>query len=208
MDIVELEVVGFSSVHSQKDSYILILGECNGTRRIPIIVGISEAQAIVIELEGIKTPRPLTHDLFRTVANELGFYVYKVVIEDFQDGVFYSKVYIQQGEKDIVVDSRTSDAVALAIRFKCPIYTSEDIVVRAGITIEDAKAEDESQEEEFEEEGEGATEEELEKMERSLSFIFDSDEELQERLNNAIEEENYELASLIRDELNSRKSKQ
>lgn len=208
MDIVELEVVGFSSVHSQKDSYILILGECNGTRRIPIIVGVAEAQAIVIELEGIKTPRPLTHDLFRTVANELGFSVYKVFIEDFIDGVFYSKVYIQQGDKDIVVDSRTSDAVALAIRFKCPIYTTEDIVTRSGITIENDSSEETQEDEAVDEEEGGASEEELEKMERSLSFIFDSDDELQEKLNKAVEEENYELASLIRDELNSRKSKQ
>lgn len=198
MNRVALDIVGLSYSQSQKDAYVLILGEIDGKRRIPIIIGSSEAQAIAIEMENLKTPRPLTHDLIKLLGDRLNFTITEVFIYKFEDGVFYSRLTIQQNGELYEIDSRTSDAAALATRFHCPIYTTEDIISRAGITI-DISSDDEPEEEES-----SMTEEELHEEEKRLEFIFDSKEELEKKLEDAINNEDYELASIIRDELRSR----
>ncbi len=179
---------------SQSGAYALILGEHGGKRRLPIIIGGFEAQAIAIELEKIRTPRPLTHDLFKSFADVYHITVSEVVINKFSEGVFYAKLVCTDGKTEQEVDSRTSDAIALALRFGCPVYTYESIMVAAGILMEEeaelSKAEENSVETE-------ATEQ--------RSFADTSLADLKEMLQGAIENEDYEKASKIRDELNKRK---
>ena len=194
MNTIELDIVGITNNPSQKETYILILEEKNGMRRMPIIIGSNEAQAIVMILEKIQSPRPLTHDLFKTVADEIGYSISEVFINKYEDGVFYSQLIITQGERTLTIDSRTSGAIALACRFDCPIRTTEEIIAQAGITIDEQIEEKEPQ----------MSEEDLKKEELRLEFIFDSKYELEQKLSHAIEIEDYELASVIRDELRSR----
>ncbi|MCQ2958611.1 MAG: bifunctional nuclease family protein [Bacteroidales bacterium] len=194
MALVNLEVHGVTYSQSQKDAYVLILGEINGTRKIPVIIGSSEAQAIALALEGIQTPRPLTHDLIKNLADELQFYVSEVVIYRFADGVFFTNLTIVQNEKKFIIDSRTSDAIALAIRFNCPIITTEEILNQTGTEKYDIP----------EEQNNPLTEEEIADAEKRFEFIFDTNEELEVKLAKAVEVENYEIAAIIRDELKSR----
>ncbi len=207
MDLIKLTIVGISYSESQKDAYVLILGEQDGDRRIPIIIGNFEAQAIAIVLENIQIPRPLTHDLIKSIADELDFVVNDVFINRFENGVFYTKITILQNDKKIEIDSRTSDAVALAIRFKCPIYTTEEIISRTGITLNEISnnannKEDEADDDEISEKS--MLEEEVQEEEKRMEFIFDTIEELEEKLKIAIKNEDFELASIIRDEMKSR----
>ncbi|MBR5433708.1 MAG: bifunctional nuclease family protein [Bacteroidales bacterium] len=199
MNRINLEITGLTSSPSSKDAYILVLGEKDGNRKLPIFIGINEAHSIAIEMEGLKTPRPLTHDLFKTVADELGFSLTNVFLYKLDDGIFYSQLTIvQQGETHLV-DCRTSDAVALALRFHCDIQTTDEILTKASVTID-------SQEITSSDEEESLSEEELQKEEKRLEFIFDSVSELQEKLSKAIETEDFETASIIRDELRTRES--
>jgi bifunctional DNase/RNase len=193
MDRIRLEIIGMSYSQSQSGAYALILGEKSGKRRLPIIIGGFEAQAIAIELEKIKTPRPLTHDLFRSFAQAFGVEIKEIVISRFHEGVFYATLLCTDGKRIEEVDSRTSDAIALALRFNCPIYTYEDIMNAASITVEDEK------------ELTGA-EEELPPAPKpgGKEFTGKSAAELKEMLQSAIENEEYERASRIRDELNRR----
>lgn len=188
---IELKILGLSYSHAQQDSYALILGEVNGKRRLPIVIGAFEAQAIALELEKMKPARPLTHDLFRNFANTFGITVEEVIINKFSEGVFYSRLVCNDGKRVTEIDSRTSDAAAIALRFSCPIYTYESILAQAGILYE------------------GETDEEvLEKPvreSRSNEFASLTIEELEEMLNEAIAKEDYERASLIRDEIAKRK---
>lgn len=200
MDLVKLNIVGITYSQSQKDSYVLILSEENGTRRIPIIIGTTEAQAIALELEHMKSPRPLTHDLIKTLGDTIGFFISDAFIYKFEDGVFYSRISVFHNEQKYDIDSRTSDAVALAMRFHCPIYTTQDIISQAGFTIDDKEKEDEDNEKEVPE----TSEDECKNEEKRLDYIFDSDEELKEKLDEALKNEDYERASLIRDEIKSR----
>jgi len=135
MDKIKLEIVGMSYSQSQSGAYALILGETEGNRRLPIIIGGFEAQAIAIELERIKPSRPLTHDLFRNFASTFGIVVTEVIINKFHEGVFYSELVCFDGEKIVEIDSRTSDAIALALRFHCPVYTYEPIKAAAGLVM-------------------------------------------------------------------------
>lgn len=176
---------------SQSGAYALILGEVKGSRRLPIIIGGFEAQAIAVELEKMKPARPLTHDLFKSFADNYRIAIKEVIIDQFRQGVFHAKlICVSQGVESIL-DSRTSDAVALAIRFKCPIYTYENIIREAGMAI-DEKAE--------------ATEPILTTPEEEPEEEFEvfSLSELKEMLQKAVDQEDYEKASRIRDEIQKR----
>ena len=207
MELITLTLVGISYSESQKDAYVLILGEKDGERRIPIIIGNYEAQAIAIVLENIKIPRPLTHDLIKSMAENLDFTISNVFIDRFENGVFYSKLTIFQNDKKIEIDSRTSDAVALAIRFDCPIYTTEEIISRTGITFNEISNDIDNKDDEDSDEMPENTmfEKEIEEEEKRMQYIFDSIEELEEKLKIAIKNEDFELATIIRDEMKSRK---
>ena len=194
MEKIRLDIIGMSYSQSQSGAYALILGEHEGKRRLPIIIGGFEAQAIAIELEKIRTPRPLTHDLFKSFADVYHITVTEVVINKFSEGVFYAKLVCSDGKSEQEVDSRTSDAIALALRFSCPVFTYESIMVAAGILMEEeselSKPEEEKNEDETGDKG---------------SYADAAESDLKEMLQHAIENEEYEKASKIRDELNKRK---
>ena len=136
MGKIKLNVLGISYSQTQSGAYALVLAEEEGSRRIPIIVGGFEAQAIAIELEGLQPPRPLTHDLFKNFAGSYGIQLIEVNIHKLEEGVFFANVLFDNGDRQMVLDARTSDAIALALRFKCPIYTTDEIVDKAGIILE------------------------------------------------------------------------
>jgi bifunctional DNase/RNase len=192
MEKIKLEIVGMSYSQSQSGAYALILGEADGTRRLPIIIGGFEAQAIAIELERIKPTRPLTHDLFRNFASTFGIVITEVIINKFHEGVFYAQLFCFDGDKEVLIDSRTSDAVALALRFHCPIYTFENIMASAGVEMKDEQEEVENLNLE-------------EETSSSSGYEAMSLAELEETLNKSIENEDYEKASMIRDEIKRRK---
>jgi bifunctional DNase/RNase len=193
MEKIRLEIIGMSYSQSQSGAYALILGEKNGKRRLPIIIGGFEAQAIAIELEKIKTPRPLTHDLFKSFAESFNIEVREILINKFQEGVFYAQLVCTDGTREEVVDSRTSDAIALALRFSCPIYTSEDIMKAASILVDEETDTPAA----VNPGSPPATQVKHEYTGQSVT-------ELKELLQKAIENEDYEKASQIRDELNRR----
>lgn len=201
---VKLRVQGLTNSQVQSGAYALILAEENGPRRIPIIVGTSEAQSIAIALEKITPPRPLTHDLFATFTRAFGIMLHEVFIYKFEDGVFYSELLFDDGQRQVRLDSRTSDAIAIALRVKCNIYTTEQIVRECGIVLEEASASDEESDDEedylLNMEPEDIKDEA--QLQKWLSLL-DADE-LSERLEDAIAEENYEYAKLYKDELRRR----
>ena len=196
MKRVKLKVLGISYSQTQSGAYALILVEEKGERRVPIIIGGFEAQAIVIKLENLDPPRTLTHDLFRNFASEFSISVIEVMIYKLEEGVFYSRLLCNNGEKEVSIDSRTSDAVALALRFGCPIYITEEILEKAGITItptESGPASENDPDTLFESEGSG--------------YDTYSDEELYKMIDDAVKTEDYEKAASIRDEIEKRKKK-
>lgn len=207
MKKVQLEIAGLSYSHTQSGAYALVFNETDGTRRLPIIIGGTEAQSIAIELEGMTPSRPLTHDLFKSFAEEFEFKVEEVIIYNLIEGIFFSKLICRNKDGNSVeIDSRTSDAVAIAVRFSCPIYTYEFILASAGIILEDESEETENKKEEKESpkiETSSNTPIEIEDTpsESKLSL-----EELEEQLSRAIEEEDYEKASKLRDIINGRNS--
>jgi bifunctional DNase/RNase len=182
----------------------LVLSEEDGNRRIPIIVGGFEAQAIAIELEGLAPPRPLTHDLFKDFAQSYGIRILEVNIHKLEDGVFFASILCDNGDTRITLDARTSDAIALALRFKCPIYTTDDIVEKAGIVLDFEKGSD------LEAPtipGEEIVETPPEKVKKRTILPDLSDtpmDELKSLLADAVSNEDYERASEIRDEINKR----
>lgn len=195
MKKIKLKVVGLSYSETHSGAYALVLQEEEGNKRIPIIIGSFEAQAIAIQLEKLKPPRPLTHDLFVTFASVFKVDLIEVNIYKLEEGLFYSNLIFQKDEKQIVLDSRTSDAIALALRFECPIYTTEEIIDKAGILL--------SFEEEEEEKDNNDNNDE--RTDRNSIYSKYTIEELEELLQKAIENEEYEKASSIRDELAQRK---
>lgn len=186
MKKIKLRILGLSYSQTQTGAYALVLAEEKGKRRIPIIIGAPEAQSIAIQLEGLKPTRPLTHDLFTNFAMAFNIELLEIRIYKLQEGIFYSELICDNGVQRINIDSRTSDAVALALRFRCPIYTTESIMERAGIVLD------------FDNDEPSSTKEDLDYSKLDV-------EELQELLNNAIKEENYEEASKIRDIINNKK---
>lgn len=203
MNKIKLNVLGISYSQTQSGAYALVLTEENGDRRIPIIVGGFEAQSIAIQLEGLKPPRPLTHDLFMNFAVSFKIDILEVNIYKLEEGVFYSKLLCDDGKKKITVDARTSDAIALALRFKCPIYTTEEIMERAGIVLDLGKETKTKEAENDSGQGEKVSAPAPSRFNEELKEY--SDEELRQLLHEAIGKEDYERASLIRDELNKRK---
>lgn len=200
MKKVQLEIVGLSYSQTQSGAYALVLGETTGSRRLPIIIGGFEAQAIAIELEKMSPSRPLTHDLFRSFADVFDIQVNEVLIYNLVEGIFYAKLICTNGSKDVEIDARTSDAIALAIRFKCPIYTYEFILKNAGIVLDDESATGSDNDA-----AEGITTGEESETPGADEYKSKSTEELKGLLQNALDEEQYELASKIRDEINNRK---
>jgi uncharacterized protein len=197
MSKVKLNVLGISYSQTQSGAYALVLTEEKGERRIPIIVGGFEAQAIAIQLEGLNPPRPLTHDLFFNFATAFKIDLLEVNIYKLEEGIFYSRLTCYDGKSTINIDSRTSDAIALALRFKCPIYTTEDILERSGIVLEFEKESKTSARVHTTKKEEPARVENEEM--RNLTI-----EELKNNLEEAIRTEDYEKASRIRDEINKR----
>jgi len=193
---VKLNILGLSVSQSQSGAYALVLAEEVGDRRIPIIIGPIEAQSIAIQLEGLKPPRPLTHDLFKNMASAFDIYISEIIIYKLEEGIFYSELVCMKDGKQIIIDSRTSDAVALALRFSCPIYTTEDILQRAGIVIE-------FESEHNQEEWQHPLSEESNKGKYEYGKYTAA--ELSEMLINAVKDEDYEKASAIRDEINRRR---
>ena len=201
MNKIKLTVLGISYSQTQSGAYALVLSEENGKRRIPIIIGGFEAQAIAIQLEGLTPPRPLTHDLFLNFSKSYGIELLEVQIYKLEEGVFFSKLHCDNGQKEVYIDARTSDSIALALRFNCPIYTTSEIIDKAGIVLDIEEGEEEKGTEK------GA------KVENKSTYAEDSEtealkhltiDELNMLLNEAVSKEDYEKASRIRDEINKR----
>ena len=196
MEKIKLEIAGLSYSQTQSGAYALVLAETKGKRRLPIIIGGFEAQAIAIELEKMTPSRPLTHDLFKNFAEEYKINISEVIIYNLVEGIFFAKLICEQDGTEIEIDSRTSDAIALAVRFECPIYTYEFVLSSAGIILDDEETE----------------ESELVEEEYNVDdFTPDSDdverftlEDLEQKLKDSIDNEDYESASKIRDEIKRR----
>lgn len=200
MDKLRLEILGLSSSQSQSGSFALVLGETDGNRRLPIIIGMFEAQAIAIEIEKIIPNRPMTHDLFKSFAHGFDYKVEEIIISDLKEGVFFAKIVCSNGAKTEEIDARPSDAIAIGLRFDAPIYTYESILAEAGIVLTDESEDDIS-----EIKSELSSTVKREKEESKKGGLKDmSVDKLNEMLNEAIEKEDYEKAAQIRDELSRR----
>ena len=199
MKKIKLDIVGLSYSQTQSGAYALVLGEVNGRRRLPIIIGGFEAQAIAIEIEKMTPSRPLTHDLFKSFAESYGINILEVIIYNLVDGIFYAKLVCSDGKKAMEIDARTSDAIALAVRFECPIYTYEFILATAGIVIEGTDFV-------FLDNLDAPTEETIAPAQTQSNYSGLSDDELKSKLQEALTEEAYEKAAKIRDEIARRKS--
>ena len=202
MNKIKLNVLGLSYSQTQSGAYALVLAEENGKRRIPIIIGGFEAQSIAIELEGLKPPRPLTHDLFVNFATAFNINLIEVNINKLEEGIFFADLVCDNGSIRIKIDARTSDAVALAIRFRCPIYTTEEIMTKAGIVLNIEKT---IKKKEGDKTKEKSQSESILKQEHQNIYSNKTIKELQTLLKEAIEKEDYEKASKLRDEINRRK---
>lgn len=196
MKKIELEIVALSHSITQTHSYAVVLGEMNGLRRLPIVIGGFEAQAIAVALEHMQPSRPLTHDLMKNFMNAFNVELQEIIINDLQEGIFYSRLVCFTEHDTVEIDSRTSDALALAVRFGCPIFTYEHILESAGILMEDTPGKKKKTEAVGVEESVTGSNEDLSQM---------SLEDLQNLLNDVLEHEDYIRAIAIRDEINKRK---
>lgn len=203
MKKIKLEILGLSSSQSQTGSFALVLGETEGNRRLPIIIGMFEAQAIAIEIEKIIPNRPMTHDLFKAFANNFHFHVEEIVISDLKEGVFFAKLVCSDGLKKVDIDSRPSDAIAIGLRFDAPIYTYENILAEAGIVLTDEEEEEKDKPKEKKELKEKKPKKETAKRASDELKNYSVDK-LNELLKAAIESEDYEKAAKLRDELSKR----
>ncbi|HRN73789.1 MAG TPA: bifunctional nuclease family protein [Ginsengibacter sp.] len=191
MNKIKLEIVALSHSITHTHSYAVVLGEVNGMRRLPIVIGGFEAQAIAVALEKMKPSRPLTHDLMKNFMLAFDIDLKEVIINDIQEGIFYSRLICATENDTVEIDSRTSDAIALAVRFDCPIYTYDFILAESGVVREDGDEEKKVV---------VTHEEELGSDLKSMSLM-----ELEELLNEVLEHEDYIRAASIRDEINRRK---
>jgi len=200
LDFVQLDITAIRQSNSQNNAYVLLLNETIGKRQLPIVIGWCEARSIAIALDGTEEPsRPLTHDLFKTLGDSFDIAVQKVVIHTLIEGVFHAAFHCKHkvtGE-EVEIDARTSDAIAIAIRYGCPIFTYEDILARAGIIINSAREDEEVED--------LSLEDEEDKVAEPEGLPSMSSQKLKKILAIAIEEEDYEKASEIRDELKKRK---
>jgi len=194
MKRVKLKVLGISYSQTQSGAYALVLIEENGERRIPIIIGGFEAQSIVIKLENLDPPRPLTHDLFKSFSDVFNISIIEVFIYKLEEGVFFSKLLCSNGENEYTIDSRTSDAVALALRFKCPIFITEEILEQAGIIVAPAGPAPQD-----------VSDDESPYEPETSKFGTYTDDELYKMIDDAVKKEDYEKAASIRDEIEKRK---
>ena len=195
MEKVKLDIAGLSYSQTQSGAYALVLSEVIGKRRLPIIIGGFEAQAIAIELEKMTPSRPLTHDLFKNFADNFKINLVEVIIYNLVEGIFFARLICEQNGKEVEIDSRTSDAIALAVRFESPIYTYEFVLNSAGIILDD---------EELSENEDITTEINLEEITKNPTERMTL-KELKKQLKNSIDNEDYEAASRFRDEINNRK---
>jgi bifunctional DNase/RNase len=196
MDKIKLDIAGLSYSQTQSGAYALVLAESGGKRQLPIIIGGFEAQAIAIELEKMTPTRPLTHDLFKHFAQAFSIGVKEIVIYNLIEGIFYSKIICEREGQVTEIDARTSDAIAIGVRFNCPIFTFENILSSAGILMD----ENETKDDDF------SMDDDDESIQPEGSLTSLNLEELENQLNDAINDEDYELASRIRDEINKRTS--
>lgn len=202
MEKIKLEILGLSSSQSQSGSFALVLGEQGGQRRLPIIIGMFEAQAIAIEIEKIVPNRPMTHDLFKSFSAGFNFNVEEIIISGLKEGVFYGKIVCSDGIKKIEIDARPSDAIAIGLRFEVAIFTYESILSEAGIVLTDGEepkktptAKSSKRKEEVFAAKEAGPSEAIKDL---------GSEKLKEMLSEALAQEDYERAAKIRDELNKR----
>ena len=195
MEKIKLDIAGLSYSQTQSGAYALVLSEVIGKRRLPIIIGGFEAQAIAIELEKMTPSRPLTHDLFKNFADNFKINLVEVIIYNLVEGIFFARLICEQNGKEVEIDSRTSDAIALAVRFESPIYTYEFVLNSAGIILDD---EDLSENEDI------TPEINLEDITKNPTERMTL-KELKKQLKNSIDNEDYEAASRFRDEINNRK---
>ncbi|MGI4823413.1 MAG: bifunctional nuclease family protein [Janthinobacterium lividum] len=209
MKKIPLEILGLSSSQSQSGSFALILGEKHGNRRLPIIIGMFEAQSIAIQIEKISPNRPLTHDLFKAFAEHVHVVIIEVVISDLKEGVFYSRIVCSDGATTFEIDARPSDAIAIGLRFGVPIFTVESVLSEAGIILSDL---DEAAEEEEDDQDRDEDDDDDDDSSRPTPTPTEPREpsgqvpmeELSKMLTQALEKEDYEKAAKIRDELNKR----
>ena len=195
MQKIQLEILGLSSSQSQAGSFALVLGEESGNRRLPIIIGMFEAQAIAIEIEKIKPNRPMTHDLFRSFAENFDISVEEILISELKEGVFYSKIVCTDGLKRVEIDARPSDAIAIGLRFGVQIFTYENILSEAGIVLSDFVEDDDETREKL------PVEPKMTKKDWAKDLTTD---DLQKILDEALGNEDYEKAAMVRDEMNKR----
>lgn len=201
MDKLRLEILGLSSSQSQSGSFALVLGETEGNRRLPIIIGMFEAQAIAIEIEKIIPNRPMTHDLFKSFAHNFNYKVQEIIISDLKEGVFFAKIVCSNGAEQVEIDARPSDAIAIGLRFDAEIYTYEAILAEAGIVLTDETEDDIT---EIKSELSSSISKKKESGKKSSGMKDFSVDKLNELLSEAIENEDYEKAAKIRDELSRR----
>jgi len=192
LERIRLNIIGLSYSQAQTGAYALVLGEEGGERRLPIIIGSFEAQAIAIELENMRPSRPLTHDVFKTFASSFDITIDEVLIYNLVEGVFYAKLMCRSGDKTVEIDARTSDAIALALRFKAPVFALDKILDTAGVIME----------------GDNIVKERPKKKKSTAKRKKDltemSTEDLEKELGVAIDKEDYERASRLRDEIDRR----
>lgn len=191
MNKILLEVVGLTYSNSQSGAYALIMGEKKANLRLPIIIGEAEAQSIAIAIEGYENRRPLTHDLFKSFAESFDINITEVVINRFKEGLFFSELHCEKDGETFIIDSRTSDAIAIALRFKCPIHTYPQVMEEAGVVLNDEIGAD----------FDSDTDTDLDDGYKKYDIV-----DLRELLNDAIENEDYATASILRDEINNRKT--
>ncbi len=201
MKKIELEIVALSHSITQTHSYAVVLGEVNGLRRLPIVIGGFEAQAIAVALERMQPSRPLTHDLFANFMSTFGIDLLEVIIYKLEEGIFFAKLVCQNGSETIEIDSRTSDALALAVRANCRIYTYENILETAGLYLDQTEGKAESMENKSIATAQSAGVAEDKDL-KSMNL-----DELNTLLQQVLEQEDYVRAIHIRDEINSRKGK-
>jgi uncharacterized protein len=199
---IKLEILGLSSSQSQTGSFALVLGEVSGNRRLPIIIGMFEAQAIAIEIEKIIPNRPMTHDLFKSFSNSFHFHVEEIIISDLKEGVFFAKIVCSDGLNKTEIDARPSDAIAIGLRFDATIYTYETILAEAGIVLTDQEEEEDKEKTQPKETKPKAKKETVKKG--SDDYKNYSMDKLKDLLKDALDKEDYEKAAKIRDELGKR----
>lgn len=207
MEKIQLEILMLAESVTFNNTYSLVLGEKTGIRRFSLVIGKPEAQAIALSLDGLNPTRPLTHDLMQKSFQVFNIDIIEVIITDLKEGIFYAVVVCKKGEIIVEIDSRTSDAIAMALRFNCPIYVAKKVLDEVGSEVDDfAKQTIQQFEKELEEDLRGFTEKAFESIISGNEFEEYTIKELVEMMNKALEEENYEYAAKIRDEINKRES--